>query len=98
MTREGLVLDPSETAGECSSVGMPRVVRYLSETGDRYVMWYQGRDKTIEPEVVPLSTGRIWKVTPNFLPLGRPPPPPPPQLGVRPTGAPPVILSPGLLL
>lgn len=61
MTREGLVLDPSETAGECSSVGMPRVVRYLSETGDRYVMWYQGRDKTIEPEVVPLSTGRIWK-------------------------------------
>ena len=75
MTREGLVLDPSETAGECSSIGMPRVVRYLSETGDRYVMWYQGRDKTIEPEVVPLSTGRIWKVTPNFLPLGRSTPP-----------------------
>lgn len=48
----------------CSSVGMPRVHRFDKDDGsEQWMMWFQGRDDDIEPNVVKLSTGRIYHAT-----------------------------------
>ena len=67
-TREdGLVFAPDDAASVVdakgvASLGMPRVARYMRDDDSaRYVMWFQARDDSINEEVVPLSTGRVFR-------------------------------------
>ena len=67
-TREdGLVFAPDDAATVVdargvASLGMPRVARYMRDDDSaRYVMWFQARDDSINEEVVPLSTGRVFR-------------------------------------
>jgi len=46
-----------------TSVGSPVVHRYMRDEGEEWKMWFQGRDAGIEPEIVSLSTGRIFRAT-----------------------------------
>lgn len=66
----GLLISPAKPASPSpleiptlKSLGMPKVHRYLRDDGESWAMWFQGRDDEIDPEVVSLSTGRIYRAT-----------------------------------
>jgi len=48
-----------------TSVGSPVVHRYERDEGAEYALWFHGRDKGIEADVVKLNTGRIYKAKSN---------------------------------
>eukprot|EP00968_Pinguiococcus_pyrenoidosus_P011291 scaffold903_cov262-Pinguiococcus_pyrenoidosus.AAC.26 len=57
---KGFVFAPGEDTLDSKAVGMPVVHRYKRgdrPTGERWVMWYQGRGDDIEDDLMPLSTG-----------------------------------------
>lgn len=63
-TSSGLVLAPRREAGfDDSVVGSACVKRFLSDDGETWMMWYSGRGKDFDKEVLQLTTGQIGLAT-----------------------------------
>ena len=55
----GKVLGTSSAGFDSKMITTPIVRRYVSEEGENWRMWYNGRDTEFDPSVVNLATGRI---------------------------------------
>ena len=55
----GKVLGTSSAGFDSKMIMMPVVRRYVSEEGENWRMWYNGRDSEFDPSVVDMATGRI---------------------------------------
>ena len=55
----GKVLGTSSTGFDSKTITTPVVRRYVSEEGENWRMWYNGRDSDFDPNVASMATGRI---------------------------------------
>jgi hypothetical protein len=55
----GKVLGTSSVGFDSKMIMMPVVRRYVSEEGENWRMWYNGRDTEFDSKIVNLASGRI---------------------------------------